>query len=261
VRFAGADARFRAAALLQRDLLRNIVPLKMLAAYGDSIVCHYGEASGGGAALLLLPTAVSFWDAMHYPDTDTIALLAAECAPAAELLIDAMPLRRAVYKLPGDREYTVVARQAALRRTTAFISYTSVGAAGAPDAEVVVAPRVAAAAWSIFAAQGHDPHAIDAACAAGAGIVCTLARSGAVAAVCFAMAIAPGIWEIGGVWSDPAQRRQGLARRVVASALHELARRGVRPRYQVHEENIPSLRLADALGLRPFVTVTHYVTD
>ncbi|GAB4169074.1 MAG: hypothetical protein Fur005_30500 [Roseiflexaceae bacterium] len=83
-----------------------------------------------------------------------------------------------------------------------------------------------------------------------------LVRSGSA---CFAVAIAPGIWEIGGLWTDPSQRRLGLARRVTITALAELARRGVRPRYQAHESNHASLCLAESVGLVPCVLAEHYL--
>ncbi|HEU5100344.1 MAG TPA: hypothetical protein VFU22_15055 [Roseiflexaceae bacterium] len=37
--------------------------------------------------------------------------------------------------------------------------------------------------------------------------------------------------------------------------------RGGRPRYQVYEQNRPSIRLAEAIGLEPFVTVEHWLSE
>ena len=47
----------------------------------------------------------------------------------------------------------------------------------------------------------------------------------------------------------------------VETALHALVRRGDVPRYQVHELNQPSIRLAEALGLERFATIEHWLAE
>jgi hypothetical protein len=44
----------------------------------------------------------------------------------------------------------------------------------------------------------------------------------------------------------------------VRTALAELGKRGLAPRYQVEEHNTASIALARSVGLAPFVTITHY---
>ena len=53
-------------------------------------------------------------------------------------------------------------------------------------------------------------------------------------------------------------RRKGYARLLVECALHTLALRQCIPRYQVHEDNHASIRLAETIGLRWFVTMEHW---
>ena len=48
---------------------------------------------------------------------------------------------------------------------------------------------------------------------------------------------------------------------MVAAALGELARRGLLARYQVHEDNIASIRLAESLGMKPLLRLTHYLHE
>jgi ribosomal protein S18 acetylase RimI-like enzyme len=55
-------------------------------------------------------------------------------------------------------------------------------------------------------------------------------------------------------------RGLGLASRVVRSAMAELQRRRLVPRYQVNEDNLPSIRLATSVGLRQFLQLTHFRT-
>ena len=71
--------------------------------------------------------------------------------------------------------------------------------------------------------------------------------------VCFAFKNHGRIWEVGGVVTPVQYRGQGLAAKVVRSSLAELQRRRLVPRYQVNEDNLPSLRLAASVGLRQFL--------
>ena len=82
---------------------------------------------------------------------------------------------------------------------------------------------------------------------------------GEFTSICFTFKNYDKIWEIGGVHTAPAQRRKGLARLVVEAALYTVLSRGYIPRYQVAEANIPSIRLAETLGLTRFVVAEHYL--
>jgi hypothetical protein len=54
---------------------------------------------------------------------------------------------------------------------------------------------------------------------------------------------------IGGVVPSPSHRSLGLGSRVVQAALAELVRRGPLARYQVGEDNLPSIGLARSIGM------------
>jgi RimJ/RimL family protein N-acetyltransferase len=45
----------------------------------------------------------------------------------------------------------------------------------------------------------------------------------------------------------------------VRTALAELGGRGLLPRYQVHDDNIASIRLAESIGLTRFLEITHFL--
>ena len=76
---------------------------------------------------------------------------------------------------------------------------------------------------------------------------------------CFVFKNYADIWEIGGVYTASAYRRQGLGTRIVKTAIRTLRDRAKRPRYQVLETNEASIRLAESLGLERFVTTEHYL--
>jgi RimJ/RimL family protein N-acetyltransferase len=64
---------------------------------------------------------------------------------------------------------------------------------------------------------------------------------------------------IGGVVPSPSHRSLGLGSRVVQAALAELARRGLLARYQVGEDNQPSIGVARSIGMTQLPHLTHYV--
>ena len=78
-------------------------------------------------------------------------------------------------------------------------------------------------------------------------------------ATCFAYPNFSSVYEIGGVYTIPSERRKGYARLLVETALHRLALRQCIPRYQAHEDNYGSIKLAEALGLQHFVTMEHWL--
>ncbi len=57
---------------LEKDVLKNIVLLKMLHSYGDQIETHFQQVDGSSAVLLLLPTHAFYYDAQTYPQTNLL---------------------------------------------------------------------------------------------------------------------------------------------------------------------------------------------
>jgi GNAT superfamily N-acetyltransferase len=277
---------------LRRDPLRTIVPLKMLGAYGADVTCHYSSLDGEEGALLLLPTAIFSWDRIHYPANDVVVLLVADSAAVANTLLDMLPAgSRPVFKLAGQVERDAVMLRFPVRRTTAFVSYTTPSSTGAvellnhgtaeppnnnaaeplnyqlpatsyqplPIGDINISTHLDPRLSATMIEQGHDLQELGRAGAAGEALFCLLEEAGEPAAFCFAEQIYTGIWEIGGVYTAPEHRRKGYARRVVLAALAQLQARSLRPRYQVREDNLASGRLAEAIGLVPFVVVEHFL--
>ena len=105
-----------------------------------------------------------------------------------------------------------------VERRTAFLSFTS-DAAVVPAADVRVTASPDAAAYRLFATQGHTEAWLAPQLERGEAFACVLAEDGAPAAACFAFAIYGNIWEIGGVVTAPSHRRKGLGAKVVRAAL------------------------------------------
>lgn len=245
---------------LKRDILRNIVPLKMLTAYPAAIETHYHEAGHEAATLLLFPTSAFAYDRATYGDLDLVVILSATTPSAAAALLPHIPSEKSViFKLMDDDVHKLLAEHFVLQRVTAFLSYTSTAIERfAMHPAVVVADRVDERLYPLFAMQNYDVAELRRYFAGGEAY--TFARYGAdePVAACFTYQNFENVHEIGGVVTLPTQRRQGYAQQVVATAVHSLLSRGCLPRYQVHESNHPSIALAKHLGLTLFVTVEHW---
>ncbi len=246
---------------LRQDPLRNIVPLKMLALYPAAARCFYHQDRHGAGALVLLPTAAAAFDRATYPFAEYVVLIGATSQAAVRQLIAHVPRGTPlVFKLNDPADRATVAEQFAVRRATAFLSYTArPGQPFAPAEHVRVSRRIDPRCYPLFAEQGHAPADL-AHYFAGDALALAVYQGTNPIAACFVYQNYQQIYEIAGVYTVPSARRRGYARQLVATALHALAERGHIPRYQVHEANHASIRLAEAIGLQQFVTIEHWIT-
>ena len=110
----------------------------------------------------------------------------------------------------------------------------------------------------LFESQGHPRDWLLPLMASGRAFACVLELDGEPRSACLAFENHRQIWEVGGVVTPLPHRGQGFATRVVRTALAELHRRKLVARYQVNEDNLPSIRLATSVGLRQFLQLTHF---
>lgn len=248
---------------LERDSFKNIVLLKMLHAYGDQIERYFLQTAEGTGLLLLLPTQVSHYDATTYPQTKYVVLFSTDNLEATRSLFNHIPTHcNLIFKLMDEAVKRQLASIFPLRRVTAFLSYTSRPQSNfVPDPAVQITHAVDEASLAMYESQGHPRATVQRQFADGEAIHFALYQQGQPVSLCFTYRNYDKIWEIGGVWSDPAQRRKGYARRVVATALHTLTQGQRLPRYQVHETNHASIYLAQSLGLIRFVEIEHFLFE
>lgn len=248
----------QAVAALERDPLRNIVLLKTLAHYPQAVECRI--ADDGAGVLVLLPGAASAWDRLNYPGADRVVLMAASDPAAARELLRYVPRNeRLVFKLHDARHVAAVMEAFALERVNAFVSYTPPqGRRWSAPGDVTVSHAPGEACLDIYARLGHSRDELRPLFASGAALSFTLFEGDAPRCSCFTYPNYGPIHEIGGLYTDPAHRRRGLARRVVEAALAHLADAGLTARYQVQENNRASAALAEAIGLTPIVTYEHW---
>ncbi len=244
---------------LRQDLLRNIVPLKMLAAHPEAIDIHYTNDSGEAGVLLLFPTNAFAYDRQSYPEDNLIALITVTKPTLVQSLLPALPRdQRIIFKLADEAVQATLIQQLPLARVTAFHSYTAAPAHQyTPHANIVESTTPDERLYPFFAAQGHERQDV-AEYFAKEGHAFTRYEHGEPVAACFTYQNFESVHEIGGVVTVPTERRKGYAKQVVETAVASLQRRGCIPRYQVHEINGPSIQLAEAIGLQRFVVIEHW---
>ena len=251
-----ADPQPRIAALLRTDPLRHVVTLKMRHLLGGAVESRLSEGPDGWALLSLLPADAFEYDRATYPGRQVALVdgssLASKCA-----LLDALPRGPLVVKTSdaGVIAHLVATRSA--KPVRSFLSYTAADPAPPPTPAglregTVPPPDVAGR----FAANGYEESELARSFADGARWF-GAERDGRIRAAGFVFRNFGTVWEIGGIHTDPDYRRQGLAREVVAGALRYLGGNGCIPRYQVRSDNAPSVALAAACGLRPFLRLDH----
>lgn len=254
-------------AFLRQDRLRNVVPLKMLAAHAERIQIHFCRQANQIGVLLLFPTDTFAYDRQSYAAYDRIAIAVASHPAAVALMLPHLPRQESiVFKLADPQVHKALATQLPLTRVTGFISYTSSPDTYAAWTDTVIANEETltetmtpdARLYPLFAAQGHEPDDLDHYFREGVGRVFTRYVDEEPVAACFTYQNFEQIHEIGGVFTLPTERRKGYAKQVVSAALASLHARSLVPRYQVHEANRASIRLAEAIGLTPFVLTEHW---
>jgi GNAT superfamily N-acetyltransferase len=245
--------------VLRRDPLRNVVILKYLLANRDIAVVHQRARGDNVATMLVLPISAVSYDRRHYPQTELSATLISTSPDLTRDLLDHILIGKSLlFRLGSDADRDVIADRFALTRRNAFLSFTHADPPSGTHGDISADP--AAAPWDLFAEQGHDESWLAPLLRDGRAFHTAIDQAGQAIAACFAFEIDTGLWEIGGVFTRPAHRGLGLARRVVLATLGELKRRGLAPRYQVAEANTPSISLARSLGMTEFQTLTHFTS-
>ncbi len=246
---------------LNCDRMRNIVPLKMLAAHGNAIQRYFHCEGDAAGAILFFPTSLFAYDRQVYNDRDLVVLLVVNHISVVNPLLSRLPTGcKFVFKGMSAAVWEIVAQSFPLVQARAFRSYTTApGQVLGTHTQVITAQRVDEQLYPYYAEHGHTRAMIADYFADGQGLAFTLYQQQLPVAACFTYCNFEDIHEVGGVLTLPGERQKGYAKLVVESALHALHQRGHTPRYQVDELNLPSIKLAESLGLIPFVTVEHWL--
>ena len=247
---------------LERQPLRNIVLLKHIEAFRKHVSVVQVADGPDAATLVLLDATASAYDRETYPQAAVVALISSDHPRLTRWLLASVPDGGpVVFKLASDGDRDVVAERFAIKRATGFLSFTGdESAILAADGEVAVSTSASDGALRLLESQGHPRDWLRPLLASGRAFVCALEHDGELRSVCIAFENYRQVWEVGGVVTAATHRGQGFAARVVRTALAELQRRRLVARYQVNEDNLPSIRLVTSAGLRQFLQLTHFRT-
>lgn len=247
---------------LERQPLRNIVLLKHVEAFREYVSVAQVCDGADTATLVLLDTTASLYDRQTYPQATFAALISSDHPRLTRRLLDSVPAHaRVVFKLAGEGDRDVVAERFSISRATSFLSFTGdERATFVADGQVSVSRSASDEVLRLFESQGHPRDWLLPLLASDRAFVCVLEHDSRPLSVCIAFENHRQIWEVGGVVTPAPHRGRGFAARVVRTTLAELHHRELIARYQVNEDNLPSIRLATSVGLRPFLQLTHFRT-
>lgn len=243
--------------VLRRHQVQNAVALKYLGVRNGGTHGYQLADETGVATMIVVEPSDSSFDRKTYPMAAASVLIAGERPDLTAPLLDHLPgAETLVFKIADSANHALIAKSFSLERCNGYFSYTG-GTQQTGSATITQAPDDAA--YALFAAQGHSRPWLERQLAIGEAFACIHAGAGEPLSACFAFEIDQGLWEIGGVITPEAHRGQGHGRRVVGTALGELARRNLLARYQVDENNRASIALAESLGMARFTHLSHYL--
>ncbi|MDO1581984.1 GNAT family N-acetyltransferase [Rhizobium oryzicola] len=248
---------------LERDAFKTISLLKHLQSYPEDRQAFHVREDEREAVLVLLRNAASPYDRDTYPAAEYTAFIASDHLDLTTRLLVHLPHPVGiVFKLGSEADHAAVAQSYDLTCTTSLLSFTDSGAVEPCDVGSLIAVTHAPQleTWSLFEARGYGRDWLMPLLACGNAFVVEICQAGSIVCACFAFQNYGSIWEVGGLSTRLDARRQGHAVRVVRSALAEIQRRGLQPRYVVEESNEASLQLARKIGLHHVLTLTHFLS-
>jgi len=245
--------------LLEEDLLRNVVTLKMMNSHAAAMTFHLCRQADGWAALSLLPAGASDWDRHAYPGARFVALVDGTSVSAALSLLHRLPEGPVVLKTGEPRLHATLDQVPMAKCTAVFRSFTTrPGApAAALDSSVPEASVLDDDAAALFRGNGYQADELARYFANGARWF-GVRSAGVLASACFVFQNYGPVWEVAGVRTLEQFRRKGMGRRIVTAALSHLQRNARLPRYQARADNTASIDLALTCGLVEFLRVQHY---
>jgi RimJ/RimL family protein N-acetyltransferase len=248
-------------AYLSQNTLKHIVHLKMLSAYSQDIESHYFTDGSATGVLFLLPTIVTTYDALTYPETQYVVLIAADAPSITGQMLDYIPTTcNLIFKFIDPQDRAVIEDRYPLKRVTSFLSYTGSGQARfCHSKQVLISEQVDEKLLPIYRQSGYKAEAIKGYVKSGRAISFALYENKKPVSVCLAYQNYGQIWEIGMLYTVNQARRKGYARQIVETALSTLLANGYIPRYQMDEANLASKELAERVGLHKFLTTEHYL--
>ncbi len=248
----------RAIDYLERDRLRNIIPLMFLQDYGDRVDVAVAEEHGRSGVLLRMATDMFRWDKLNYGSFDQVLIPVVDSPDLLPMLLADIPAGPTVFKLQSDTDLLHLRARYVLTRERAIVDYTQ-SSGNQPHPVVQVCETLDERLVELFGANTYARDELVQKFHHGAASFAVFVE-GEPVSVGMAFRNYKDVWEIGGVRTVESSLRQGLAVKVVDTALAYLHERNLKPRYVLLDTNQASAQLAIKCGLQQRSTFTHYST-
>jgi RimJ/RimL family protein N-acetyltransferase len=244
--------------LLRSNRLLYSSHLKMMEEYGGSIECRLAQSDCGWGAALLIPAACSPYDTELYPEAAAIVYLAGDGASILSHILSGLPRDKdLVFKTHNVESRRLAERAFPLEWRRALLSYTCAPGKSFPECpEVRRSGHMDERLLPLWMKNGYNRECAERYFANGAEAFSVFSH-GEPVSTCLIFRNSLDIWEVGAVRTVERERGRGYARKVVSSALNAVLEAGNLPKYQVEQTNLPSIGLAESLGLRIFLRLDH----
>jgi len=237
----------------------HVSHLKMLEEYENSIEYRLIEQDSIWGIVLLLPVASSAFDTATYPEAKYVVYLASSDEQIIPELMKEIPndkdlifkIHRPIYKDVIEKQFPLIWKKAYLSYSCQSLdeceNYPGVIKSACIDERLLL----------LWTKNGYSKSDIEKYFAKGASSF-SIYKDNKPISTCLIFHNCYNIWEVGAVHTIENERGNGHAKKVVKAALNEILKAGNIPKYQVVHSNLPSIKLAEALGMKLFLKLEHY---
>ena len=247
--------------LLEPDLLRHIVTLKVISSNSKSASTRLIQNADQWGLLTMLPTTDSNWDMANYPKSNVVALIDGNNADHKLTLLNEIQMASAVINTYDEMIMSCL-KSSGATKATSFTSFTDSGNTIVSEkAEIVEkSSELGREACDLLSHNGYSYHELSLHFSKGATWF-GIRMHGKLVSVCFVYQNYQKVWEIAGVYTTNEYRKHGLAKLTVTAAIGFLRDSKKITRYQVQEGNVASMGLARSAGLVEYQRLCHYWHD
>lgn len=246
---------------LWRKPMETMVILKFLQNVPAITAGYHIARDNQTATMLVIDNRYNYFDRTTYPTATSTILISSDHPELTRALVPMLTRDEIrIFKLTKEADHNIIAQHFSLERQRALLSFTADHCL-ADGESIAIHQNSKLAPFELFAEQGHSQSWLAPLIDTGQAFTCTFEENGKALSACFAFQINESLWEIGGVYTLPEARRRRLAQRVVGTATAELLKANRLPRYQAEDTNIASIRLAESLGMRRCLTLTHFLSS
>jgi GNAT acetyltransferase len=246
---------------LKSDIFKHLSTLKYLSEYRDEAEIKLMEAYPHWALLVSIPTKILNYDTVTYPNANRAIFINGTSDNLKHELLNTLPADNYLLRINEKLDLSFLQKQYKVLKGNVFTSYScSTVENRFLDFLVSGNPIVTDEAINIIIKNDYTEFEVRKYFNNGA-LWFGLINDNKIKSICFVYQNYGNIWEVAGVRTLETERNKGYARIVVKSAVKHLLGRNMIPRYNVNDLNINSVNLALNLGMKPFLTIEHYLLN